>query len=167
MPGQGKYKTVEVPATEYGKGSSGTAILKKLFKTSPLYGGNPTLNIETREKLVALAKLKLTPSVQNGDPMLYPSVSLDYVDAPDVPNIQVNAGGGDPSTPWSPNLNSPGEGNGADPTKVTAMDPEAIPVPSGDNVVGQGGLVNPKTTSAEDASTELGEALPLGSHPKP
>lgn len=167
MPGQGKYTTVEVPTTEYAKGSSGTNILKSLFKTSPLYGGNPTLNMDTVEKLAAIASENLIPSVQHGDPLLYPEVSLDYAGSPDVPNIPVNAGGGDPSTPWSPNLNSPGEGNGDDPTKVEKMADEALPLPAGEAVVGQGGLTVPSTSAAEISTTTLGQALNLGQHPKP
>ena len=174
MPGTGKYTTVEPPMTEYGKGSSGTNILKKLFKTSPLYGGSAEIDVSKHSLLVEFAKKLLVPSVQadgsNGEADHnddFPNgVSLDYAGVPDVSNLEVNKGGGDPSTPWTPNLNSVGEGNGVDPTKQEPMDSESLPKPAEGNIVGIGGLVNPSVSSVEISSGELGTVFPLGSHNK-
>jgi hypothetical protein len=62
-------------------------------------------------------------------------------------------------------VNSPGEGNGADPKKIDAMDPKDVPVantsldPAGDD------LMNPIEASKQVSAVKLGDALVPGRRP--
>lgn len=162
MPGTGKYTQFDpVPSKDpaVGKGISRLTALKTIYKTSPLKndGSNRT---EANKR----GELYLTPPMVDDGGYMYGKVDLDYKQAPDFKDVKTG-GAGLPSTAWSPNLNSPGEGNGADPKKVDAMDPAALPTPNitldpaGEN------LASPSATSKQVSAIKLGDALTPGKRP--
>jgi len=162
MPGQGKYTQFDpIPSKDpaVGKATSNVSRLKGAFKTSPLKndGTNRTESNKRGEAFLT------PPSVDDGGYM-FGVVDLDYKKAPDFKDVKTG-GGGLPSTAWSPNVNSPGEGNGADPKKVDAMDPKDLPTPNlsldpaGDN------LMNPIEASKQVSAVKLGDALVPGRRP--
>lgn len=162
MPGTGKYTTFDpVPSTDpaVGNGVSNLTALKTIYKTSPLKhdGSNRTEANKRGEMFLT------PPSVDDGGYM-YGVVDLDYKKAPDFKDVKTG-GGGLPSTAWSPNLNSPGEGNGADPTKVDEMDPAAIPTPNLSLDPAGENLANPADMSKQVSAVKLGDVLIPGKRP--
>lgn len=163
---------------KYGKGSSDSELMKKLYPKSPL--NDPTQEIEvdvagekvkgkitSHQDLVEFARKVLTPKVQSADPMLFPGgkVNLDYQDSPDLMKEVKIGGGGRPAHPFAPNI-APFE-NPDDPTSQpafasTADEAAAIMNPAA--VVGQGSLISPSEYSEEISSTEIGTILPGGGH---
>lgn len=154
MPGQGKYGTV------YDQLSMKKPMHEKLFGSSPQYDGSYTL-----DKLVNIANAKLIPSVQQGDLTLFPSVDMNYGGAPKFGDV-VTGDGGKPSTAYTPNPASPGEGNGADPTKMPDAGLHPVDIKPG-FVPGENGTAEPAGASASVSATVLGKPLVLGSSPKP
>ena len=154
MPGQGKYGTVydQLPVKK--------PVLERLFRSSPQYDGSYTLG-----KLVDAANAQLLPDVQQGDLTLFPSVNMNFGGAPKFGDV-VTGDAGKPSTAYTPNPASPGEGNGADPTKMpdAALQPGDI---KPGFVPGENGTAEPASTSPIVSSTKLGKPLTLGSSPKP
>lgn len=154
MPGQGKYGTV------YDKLPVKKPLLEKLFKSSPLYDGS-----YGHDKMIDTAKAKLVPAVQQGDLQLFPSVDMNYAGGPTFADVVVG-GAGLPGTPYTPNLASPGDGNGADPTKMP--DPGLTPSDIKPNFVpGENGTLDPAVGASMTSSTTLGKPLVLGVSPKP
>jgi hypothetical protein len=153
MPGVGKYGTV------YDKLPAKKPLLEKLFRSSPMYDGS-----YGHAKLVDTANAALIPAVQHGDLQLYPSVDMDYGAAPKFSDVQVGDAGR-PGTPYTPNLASPGEGNGADPTKLP--DSGLVPTDIRPNFVpGENGTLEPAAAAFAVSTTKLGKALTLGQSPK-
>lgn len=153
MPGEGKYGTV------YDKLPVKKPLLEKLFKSSPLYDGS-----YGHMKLLDTANAKLIPATQQGDLQLYPSVDMNYGGAPVLADVQVGDAG-KPGTPYTPNIASPGAGNGVDPTKLpdagltpTDIKPNFVP--------GMNGTMEPAQGSATTSSTVLGKPLIPGQGPK-
>lgn len=117
MSGQGKY-TVFAPIA-----SEKNTLLSKLFKgnstiTNPLqdFVGKET---EARMQAIALAKIYLMPTTQQGDAGHFPNgVNMNYTGDPNgisVPNLSeggdvVWAKPGDAALPFAPDLRSPGPG---------------------------------------------------------
>lgn len=163
MPGTGKYTTFD-PATSkdpaVGDGKSNLTALKTIFKTSPLNKGEDF----NRKLANSLGEKFLTPPSVDDGGYMYGKVDLDYTKAPDLSKV-VTGGGGLPSTPYTANLNSPGEGNGDNPKSVTAMDKDAVPKPNlGYDPAGEG-TASPSTTSKQVSATTLGAALTPGKRP--
>jgi hypothetical protein len=154
MPGQGKYGTV------YDQLSSKRPLHERLFASSPQYDGSYTL-----DKLVATANAKLMPAVQQGDLTLFPSVDMNYGGAPTFGDV-VTGDAGKPATAYTPNPASPGEGNGADPTKMPDAALQPTDIKPG-FVPGENGTAEPASTSPIVSSTTLGRPLVLGSGPRP
>lgn len=162
MPGTGKYTQFDpIPSKDpaVGKAISETDKLRGMFSTSPLK------NDGTNRKLADdQGTAFLTPDKVDDGGYMFGVVDMKFGNAPDPKDVPTG-GGGLPSTAWSPNLNSPGEGNGADPTKVAAMDPKNVPTanvsldPAGDDTQ------NPAVTSKQISSIKLGDALTMGKRP--
>jgi len=153
MPGEGKYGTV------YDKLPAKKPLLEKLFKSSPQYDGS-----YGHTKLVDTANARLIPALQQGDLQLYPSVDMNYGTAPKFSDVQVGDAG-KPGTPYTPNLASPGEGNGADPTKMP--DAGLVPTDIRPNFVpGENGTMDPAAAVPAVSATMLGKPLVMGQSPK-
>lgn len=163
MPGTGKYTTFDpVPTKDpaVGKGKSDLVALSKIFKTSPLKNDG-----SNRTTANAMGQAFLTPPSVDDGGYMYGVVDLNYGLAPDLAADVKTGGAGLPSTAWTPNLNSPGEGNGADPTKVDPMDPTILPKPSLSLDPAGEGLVSPKATAQQISSITLGAVLTPGKRP--
>lgn len=154
MPGQGKYGTVydQLPVKK--------PLFEKLFASSPQYDGSYTLG-----KLVDTANAKLLPPVQQGDLTLFPNVDMNYGGAPKFGDV-ATGDAGKPSTAYTPNPASPGDGNGADPTKMPDAGLHPNDIKPG-FVPGENGTAEPAGTSATMGATTLGKPLVMGSSPKP
>jgi len=166
MPGQGKY--TQYKPTNLGRvlGDANYNLLGKLFNTPSYVTSQQEITDVGNNALLAKDKNGL----QEGDLNMFPAgVSMAYGDSPDITKV-ATGGGGLPGTPWSPNLNSPGEENGDDPTKVAPMDIDPLnPVEINAGFQqGVNGLNSPSKESATMYSaTKLSPAktLDLGTHP--
>lgn len=172
MPGTGKY------GTTYDRLAKKKPILEKLFKSSPEYDGS-----YKHIDLIKVANADLVPDgVQVGDPLLFPTgVDFSFGGAPDLSSVTTSNQQplkGWPSTPYTPNLMSPGQDPAAigdnvavnvDPFKVddpnlttTDLKPGIVPGQTDDTV-------SPDSTSVDISSTTLDatkEKLTFGHHPK-
>jgi hypothetical protein len=166
MPGQGKYTQfapLKVDAST--KGQASTTRLSKLFNSPPEITSPPDLF------KIANAALLATDNggVQAGDPVQFPGgVSLTYASAPDLAAVKVG-GGGLPSTPYTPNLTSPGEKAGANPAGQTDMGVKDIAELNGEAQLNAGGLLNPAKESVSMGMTVTIAAdrnpFVMGGHP--
>lgn len=170
MPGKGKYTTY-VP-----KKSARRNFMEKLFASSPFAGVDdadaPALLSDMGNKL-------LIPSVQQGNPDLFPQgVSLDY-DHPNAPKVdEVKwTRRGDPSNAYVPDLKSPGPGpdgqvntspNETNPEiSIDDVKPNYVPGTLGTSADGGTGTVDPTATADKiSQGTTLGKDLTLGSSQK-
>lgn len=124
------------------KGARKDNNLRSAFPESPIFKGEIT--DEERKKLYQ--QLALDGVVNGG--LGINSFNRDYVDAPDLNDVE-SGGGGLPSSPFTPNLTSPGPGslNAADQLEYNGE------LPDQDSNVefgsGMGGLISPSQTSAE------------------
>ena len=105
------------------------------------------------------------------------SFDLNYGESPDIAgNTHVyvaNSGGGNPSSPYVPNLNSPGEGNGVDPASQAAMNTTHL-IDENESQFGVGGTSADRNPGADSggavgagtantiASIKLGDVLTMG-----
>lgn len=150
MPGQGKYtQFAPLKVDTSTKGQASTTRLQKLF--------NPPKELTSTDDLFKIANRFLLAvdnnGVQVGDPNQFKSgVSLDYSDAPDLAEVKIG-GGGLPSTPYTPNLTSPGEKNGVSANGQTDMEVKRIEELNSQAQADVGGLKNPKKESATMGTT--------------
>ena len=109
MSGEGKYSVYE--DTIPGPQSGGTDP-KKIAFLSEVFKGGPSLN---KDEVLKRAKELLTPPVQKDGMGVFPGgqVSLDYSGAPDLNDVKFSKPG-DPSTPFTPDVRSPGSAVPAD-----------------------------------------------------
>lgn len=170
MSGKGKY-------TKYvAEKSAKRSFMERLFKNSPL--------ADLNQEQAAAARAKqgneiLIPNLQEGDPSYFPQgVRLDFAhpNAPDLSTVKWTRPG-DPSTPYFPDLTSPGPGpDGQVNTTPNDVDPEIsiddvkknyVPGTLGMQANGGTGTVSTKETSKKIAdNTDLGKDYTLGSSQK-
>lgn len=145
MPGQGKYTTYQPVKTDAAaKGQSSSKLLNKLF--------NPPAEITDVKNIIDTANKYLlateTNGLQFGDGQQFiGGVSLNYAEAPDLLTVGVG-GGGLPSTPFTPNLTSPGPTNGVSPNGQVDMEIKDISDLNGQAQLNVNGLKNPQKESA-------------------
>jgi hypothetical protein len=165
MPGSGKYTkyTPLVPANPGSKGSRKSDVLYKTF-------GTP-VEIVNQVKILATANSYTfgaeSPSgYVQGDLGYFPAgVNLRFAGAPaigttDVPKL---GAGGLPASPWTPNITSPGEGNGVDASKqpVLGLANPLNPIELAKNYqVDTQNIAPPQTTSIQ-----IGVSVPLSANP--
>lgn len=104
--------TGKLPGTP-GLSTSNEASLQKSFPGSPIHTGELTRD----ERRTEFQKLALDGEVTDG--FCFPKFNRNYHlnGAPKYKDV-VHGAGGLPGSPFTPNPVSPGEGNGADPTKM-------------------------------------------------
>lgn len=159
-----KQQTVAASKAEFGgSGHRDDANLKSAFRDSPLY------NEYTEEAVENICKSALQGNGGPGDDIpdigisegtindagyMFGTYNLNYEDAPNLEEVETG-GKGLPSTPWTPNVNSPGPGS------VSAADQEEFSgtLPEATNQFGSGlgGSVSPQTTSKGISSQTLGD----------
>lgn len=162
MSGQGKYTNYSdnIPEpSQGGTSSSRLQFLKSLFK------GGPDLSMKA---VIDRAKSFLVPSAQPADPTIYGGpVDLDYKNAPNLEDVKWSKPG-DPSTPYTPDLRSPGVAPNVDLGSTDTVmvnltpadgDPNIAPGTISPNYVvanPDSGTKSPNVTSAKVSSQELG-----------
>ncbi len=161
-PGSGLYGSVELSANtgyETGESAINKALRRRAFGTSPMF------NDYTVENLIKLAKQVLNSKtvVVSGNKQ-FPEFDLNYkVSAPDITQTP-SGGGGLPGTGFTPNIASPGAGNGVSPSALpdiglTVEDLNSIrttPVVPGQT----DGTQNPADSKV---GVEVGDSLSMGS----
>lgn len=150
MPGQGKYTQYEpLKVDKASKGSSSSTRLQKLFNTPARVNVTTEIHKNANAFLLAVGN----KGVQIGDPNQFKSgVSLDYAGAPDLNDV-ATGGKGLPSTPYTPNLTSPGEASGVSPNGQVDMEIKAISDLNGQAQADAGGLKNPSKESSTMGTT--------------
>jgi len=133
-------------------GSSSPSNAKAIFAASPIHRGE--LTDEERKTFYQNTVLDGTVSGGNGVNLFDPN----FPDSPDLTEVETG-GGGLPSSPYTPNLTSPGPGS-INPADMPAYEGE---LPNPDQKVlfgtGQGGLVSPQKTAKEIARASLGNYI--------
>ena len=142
MPEQRQTIVQPAAASNKPRGTRKDINLKSSFPNSPIHMGE--LTDEERKKLYQ--ELALDGTVVGG--LGINSFNRDYEGAPKLSDVETG-GGGLPSSPFTPNLTSPGPGslNAADQLEYNGELPDQE-----SNVEfgsGKGGLVSPAETSAE------------------
>jgi len=137
-------------SSNFAKGSRSQQNLNSAYPDSPLYDGSYLPEIVEKMSEAVLNGEGDGPDVQGGivndGGHFFGTVDLNYSDAPVLADVETG-GGGLPSTPYTPNLVSPGPGS------VSAGDQDAY-----DGTVkatGQWGSGLPGTTSPSSTSTEI------------
>ena len=138
-------------AVQKVKGSSNTGNLQKAFPNAPQY--NDYKDNDARQ---------LYQDLLDAEGVTYNGVanySMNYKNgAPELQEVETG-GGGLPSTPFSPNVTSPGPGNfrATDQPEFTG---DVKNIESINNFgTGLGGLVSPKETSQNISQQKLGEYI--------
>lgn len=140
---------VNTPITEASIGGGGkiastsTSMLKAVFASSPIHSGELTDDLVTEQY-----ENEINGELDDGG-HLFGKVNLDYVD-PNGSKVETG-GGGLPASPYLPNPVSPGEGNGADPTKQHKAPDGYGTIPT-NTVYGAGG----STTDRIETSSKIG-----------
>lgn len=141
MPEQNQNIVKALPPTNKPLGSRNDVNIKNAFPASPIHLEEMT-DAERKEKYKELA---LDGVVLNGNGIN--SFNRDYEGAPNIKDVETG-GGGKPSTPYTPNLTSPGPGsiNPSDQPVYNGTIPSAEEkqTPFG---TGLGGTANPADTS--------------------
>ena len=142
MPEQRQTIVTPSAPVNKSKGARSDVNLKASFPQSPIYLGEVT-DLERKKQYEELA---LNGVVQNGNGIN--SFNRDYEGAPNLEEVETGPGGL-PSTPYTPNLSSPGPGslNAADQIEYTGNLPD--PTYRNNFGTGNGGLVSPSQTSKE------------------
>ena len=131
-----------------------------------LFAGRPSLALAD---VVARAKAYLTaPVVNHPDTILWPNpINMQFGEAPDLTKVQW-AKSGDPSTPYTPDVRSPGPAAGIQLDSTTAVQTNVIPNASKPDsaasdtsrfaphhVPGTDTTVSPNTTSAKVGASDF------------
>jgi hypothetical protein len=159
MSGQGKYTVYAPPASDKN------TLLNKLFHSAdaiekPLTQDLVGKEIDARAAVLTVAKDKLQPTHQDGDPGMFPAgVNLDFSDAPDVSSVKWT-NPGDPAAAYIPDITSPGPGKAegidkdVDPNvKLTDVKPNTDTAHVG--TVANHGTTSPIATNAKIIAANL------------
>ena len=143
-------QTVDYLITNRALGSSDTATIKSSFPASPIHSGDMTV-----ESIKQQFQDEVIDGTVNDAGHTFGTFSRDYVDAPDIREVQTG-GGGLPASPYVPNPVSPGPGslNPADQAEA----PDGFgQTPSDVPGSGVGSQLQPKTSSEQQSSGRLGD----------
>jgi hypothetical protein len=162
-----KQQTVSASKVEAGgAGHRNDKNLKASFPESPLYNKYTDEAVENICKAalqgnggkgVKIENLNVNADgTINDSGYMFGQLNLNYVDAPNLEEVETG-GGGLPSTPYTPNTSSPGEGSVhySDIPEYTGD----LPKSSTQFGVGLGGTVSPSTTSQGISSQTLGDYM--------
>ena len=158
-----KFKSIKVEPkiTEFNYGKSGTNTLKKVFSSSPLYNGQLSDAILEKNFSILVMDSTLKDLDASGNPKdatnpMFPEYNRDYVGGPDG-TLKGNISGA-PASPYVPNPTSPGEGNGADPTKKPSPPEGFGQAPNPGGAYGNGGAKTiPADTAKKIAKNKVGD----------
>lgn len=159
--------TVSVPATIFGKGTSSTSSLRSAFRSSPIYDGTYSTDEQVRHLFEEPPEFDASTGTINDHGHAFGQVKMFFQDAPDYQVIdRTETGGqGKPATAWSPNVLSPGEGNGDNPAAIPDGRAETLAVRGAGGGWAGNGLTSPSTTVAQIVPRiprRIGDTLALG-----
>ena len=97
--------TVDYVPTDFSMGTSSSTSLQTSFPGSPIHSGDLT-----REAIQKIGNVALLGAKVNDGGHTFGEHNRDYVDAPNYGDV-ATGGGGLPTTPFTPNTASPGEGS--------------------------------------------------------
>jgi len=141
---------VETLPTEAGQGTTSTSTVQACFPASPIHLGE----ITDDERKAAFQELVLDGIVNDGG-HTFGELNRDYVDAPNIADVEWGAGGL-PGSPWTPNPVSPGPGS------INASDQGEPPEGWGQNPpsqwgTGVGSQLQPSESSTQQSGGTLGD----------
>ena len=145
-----KQGTVDPPITDRAMGSASTNDLKTSFSTSPLYKGDLT-----PESIRKQYQDEILNGVINDGGHTFGTYDPNYVDAPDLSDVETG-GGGLPASPYVPNPVSPGEGS-VDPSDQAEAPDGFGQTPSATPFTGVGSQLSPKASSEAISKQTLGQ----------
>ena len=147
--------TTVLPGQNYGngsgaKGSSNTSRLNAAYASSPVtkQEGNLADDGSLTSDMRAWYQANVLDGQQDGNTLMG-GVNMDYGTAPDLADGTYGGGAGEAANPYVPNVASPGEGNGANPTNIPAAD--AVGGHDGD----LGAVQGPKNSSIQQSKFNL------------
>jgi hypothetical protein len=147
--------TVEIPASTRGNGKSDTKTLQKAFPSSPIYKGELTDNVVRDE-----GQQLLVDGAVNDGGHTFGQFNRDYDGAPDLTKDVPTGGAGLPGSPYAPNIASPGEGHGTDPSNIPVEGAEATELAKGSGAPFNGnGLESPSKTTKAISAQKLGSLI--------
>jgi hypothetical protein len=115
MPAIRPGYVVEIPARNFGLGSSDTRAKRMAYTTSPIFDG--TYSSDETVRAAFFQPRELSGGQINDGGYAFGLVDRYYQGAPDLSTVEVG-GGGKPGSPFAPNLGVPGEGNGHNPAAI-------------------------------------------------
>ena len=145
-----KQGTVDAVVTDRALGKSGTNTLRASYATSPMHAGKMTPD-SIREKY----QKEVLDGVTNDGGHTFGTHNPNYVDAPDMNNVETG-GGGLPASPYVPNPVSPGEGSTDPSDQAAAPDSFDGDTPSATPFNGVGSQLSPKASSEAISKQTLG-----------
>jgi len=97
--------TVDYVPTDFSMGTHGTTSLQTAFPGSPIHNGSLT-----RDGVQSVGNDLILGDIVNDGGHTFGEMNRDYVDAPSYGDVETGSGGL-PTTAWTPNVASPGEGS--------------------------------------------------------
>ena len=143
-------QTVDYLITDRGMGTSSSSTCKAAFPASPIHAGEMTV-----ESIKQQFQDEVIDGSVNDGGHTFGTINRDYIDAPDLGEVQTG-GGGLPASPYVPNPVSPGPGS------INATDQGEAPAgfgetPSNTPGTGVGSQLQPKTSSEQQSAGRLGD----------
>jgi hypothetical protein len=159
--------TVSVPARTFNRGSSDSASLRSAFRSSPIYDGTYSTEEQPRHLFEEPPEFNPADGTINDMGHAFGLVSLGYRDAPNSADIDrtETGGAGKPATAWSPNIASPGEGNGDNPLAIPENREGSLRARGAGGGYGGDGLTSPSSTVTQivpSVPRRIGDVLTLG-----
>jgi len=145
-----KQGTVEPPITDRAMGRAGSNDLKACFASSPIHTGDLTAD-SIREQY----QKDVLDGVINDGGHTFGTYDPNYVDAPDLTDVETG-GGGLPASPYVPNPVSPGEGS-IDPSDQAKAPDGFGSTPSATPFTGVGSQLSPKAAAEAISRQTLGQ----------
>ena len=142
--------TVKPPITDRASGKAGSNDLKTAYSSSPIHAGELT-----PETIREQYQKEVLDGVINDGGHTFGTHDPNYVDAPDMDDVETG-GGGLPASAHVPNPVSPGEGSTNPSDQAKAPDGFGE-VPSATPFVGVGSQLSPKASSGAISKQTLGD----------
>ena len=145
--------------SNFGLGSRGAENLRTAYRGSPIYEAEYDIDgVEDLQKIVLQGETGdvagTTNGVVNDNGKYFGIFDLNYTGAPNLARVEAG-GDGQPSSPFTPNLTSPGPGSMNASDQGSTAPPRSRPQYGS----GLGSAVSPSSTSGEIAAQTVGSLL--------
>lgn len=152
----------QTPPTTFALGKSDTISRQRAFGSSPFNNGFDDGGVRLSFSEPPELSGRGFDAVLSDGGYMFGSVSRYYPDAPDLNSVEVG-GAGKPGSPWAPNIASPGEGNGLNPSSIPAVGVGATFRAKSDSAAyNAGNLISPINTTRGIVPRTLGTTLSNG-----